>query len=102
MVSKTRLACHRGWPWRLRFCFILTGYLSPHNARSFLTPHSATAYFFKIKSHGVYGTYFEYLAMTYGPLTTWGVTLVGGIFQCESEDQPEFARLHRYKFSRGQ
>ncbi len=62
------------------FCFILTGYLSPPKRPVLPDAALGYTYFFKIKSHGVYGTYFEYLAMTYGPLTTWGVTLVGGIF----------------------
>ena len=83
-----------GWRWYQRlalfvvgaglggfvFCFILTGYLSPPKRPVLPDAPLGYTYFFKIKSDGVYGTYFEYLAMTYGPLTTWGVTLVSGIF----------------------
>jgi hypothetical protein len=59
------------------FCFILSGYLSPPRRPVLPDAPLGYTYFFEIKSHGVYGTYFEYLAMTYGTLTTWGIALVG-------------------------
>ena len=67
------------------FCFILTGHLFPPKRPVLPDAALGYTYFFKIKSHGVYGTHFEYLAMTYGPLATWLIGLIGCVFTASLE-----------------
>jgi hypothetical protein len=61
------------------FCAILSWYLFPRRP---VLPEPALGYthFFEIKHHGHYGTHFEYLAVTYGALVTWGFAALSGMF----------------------
>ena len=53
------------------FCFMLGFYLFPRRP-PLPEPALGYTYLFKINSHTVYGSWFEYFAMTYGPFVTWG------------------------------
>src|SRR5581483_7611675 len=59
------------------FCLTLGTYLSP--ARRPLVPDVARGFthFFEGKYGGVYGTYFEHLAVTLGPWICWGLVVLG-------------------------
>jgi hypothetical protein len=64
------------------FCFVvsLSGYLSPGNRP--ISPEAALGYthYIRGKYAGVYVTYFEYLAVTYGIWVPWGgLALIGMI-----------------------
>ena len=60
------------------FCAILSWYL--FSGRPVLPePTLGYTFFFTIKSHDRYGTYFEYLTVTYGFWVTWGFGLVSGM-----------------------
>jgi hypothetical protein len=60
------------------FCGTLGTYLSP--SRRPVAPDAARGFvhFFEGKYGGVYGTYFEHLAVTLGPWICWGLTVLGG------------------------
>ena len=62
------------------FCGILHDYLSPPKRPVFPEPALGFTHFFKAKYGNVYGTFFEYLAVTYGPFVMWGVGLVTSAF----------------------
>lgn len=61
------------------FCAILNWYLFPRRPA---LPEPALGYthLFEIKRHIRYGTFFEYLAITYGPWVTWCFGAVSSMF----------------------
>jgi hypothetical protein len=62
------------------FCGILHGYLSPPKRPLFPEPALGYTHFFKAKHGNVYGTFFEYLAVTYGIWISLGGVAVSGAF----------------------
>jgi len=62
------------------FVINLSGYLSPHRRPLVPEISHGYSYFFTAKYGGVYGTYFEYLAVTYGVWATWGGLALMGAF----------------------
>jgi hypothetical protein len=57
----------------------LSGYLSPKTRPVFPEVALGQTYLFKSKYGGVYVTYFEYLAVTYGIWIAWGGLLLTGL-----------------------
>jgi hypothetical protein len=82
------------WTWRERlvlfvvgagisgfiFAGILHAYLSPPKRPVSPEPALGYTYFFKAKYGYVYGTFFEYLAVTYGVWMSWIAVAVSGVF----------------------
>ncbi len=63
------------------FCGILSTNLSPPNRPVVPEPALGYTHFFKAKHGQVYGTLFEYLAVSYGVFAMWGIgALIGLIF----------------------
>lgn len=85
------------------FAFVLnlSGYLSPDKRP--LTPNAALGYthFFRPKYGGVFGTYFECLAITYGPWVTWGGFLLTGLIAIKLKITLEGSRAYPLLFFAG-
>jgi hypothetical protein len=62
------------------FCGILQTDLSPPNRPVFPEPALGYTHLFKAKYGNVYGTFFEYVAVTYGVWIMWGLAAVSGLF----------------------
>jgi hypothetical protein len=62
------------------FSGILQTHLSPPNRPALPEPLLGYTYLFKTKYGNVYGTLFEYLVVTYGVWTMWGIGVLGGLF----------------------
>jgi hypothetical protein len=63
------------------FCFVLAGELTPSSRPALPEPEFGFTYLVQV-AHSrstVYVTYFEYLALTYGPLATWGFGVISGL-----------------------
>jgi hypothetical protein len=65
------------------FCGILHSYLSPPERPVFPEPALGYTHFFMAKHGNVYGTFFEFLAVTFGPWVMWGVGAISSIFILE-------------------
>jgi hypothetical protein len=63
------------------FFFVLTlsGYLSRENRPTMPEAALGYTYFVKVKFGSVYGTFFEYLAITYGIWLCWAGLLIAGV-----------------------
>ena len=62
------------------FSGIMHGNLSSPNRPVFPDPALGYTHLFNAKYGNVYGTYFEYLVVTYGVWATWGLGAVSGLF----------------------
>ena len=64
----------------LLFCGALHTYLSPPNRPIIAEPELGYTHLFKAKHGDVYGTFFEYLAVTYGLWISWGIGAAASTF----------------------
>lgn len=62
------------------FCFILSGLLLYSHRPVHPDVTLGYTYLFKIKSHEIYGNYFELVAVTIGPWASWICGLIAGSF----------------------
>jgi hypothetical protein len=62
------------------FSGLLHTYLSAPNRPLIPEPTLGYVYLFKARHGYVYGTFFEYLAVTYGVWVMWGTGALGGLF----------------------
>jgi hypothetical protein len=76
------------------FCGILHIWLSPPHRPAFPEPAMGFTHFFKAKHGNVYGTFFEYLAVTYGIWVMWGIGVLGGLsyFSLKNRLPPRYPR----------
>lgn len=78
------------------FCGMLYANLSPPNRPVFPEPALGYTHLFKAKYGNVYGTFFEYLAVTYGVWTMWGIAALGGLIFFSLKDRERSRTYPRY------
>jgi hypothetical protein len=78
------------------FCGILSTDLSPPKRPIFPEPALGYTHFLMAKHGNVYGTFFEYLAVTYGIGMMWGVAALSGLIFWSLQDSAKSPTYPRY------